>query len=110
MGYVKTYQPETLTREQLDALPGLRVVEFGTNWCGYCLAAQPDIARAFELAGADALAHLKVEDGPGRPLGRSFRVKLWPTLIFMREGQELARLVRPGNADVIAEQLSLLLD
>jgi len=24
--------------------------------------------------------HIRVEDGPGRALGRSFRVKLWPTL------------------------------
>jgi thioredoxin 1 len=29
------------------------------------------------------LRHVKVEDGKGRPLGRSFRVKLWPTLVFM---------------------------
>ena len=32
--------------------------------------------------------HLKVEDGPGKPLGRSFRVKLWPTLVFLRDGRE----------------------
>lgn len=36
-----------------------------------------------------------VEDGKGRPLGRSFRVKLWPTLIFLQDGAEVARVVRP---------------
>ena len=30
-----------------------------------------------------------------QPLGRSFRVKLWPTLVFLRDGEEVARLVRP---------------
>jgi thioredoxin 1 len=48
------------------------------------------------------VAHYKVEDGPGRPLGRSFRVKLWPTMIFLRDGQEVARLVRPLKADDIS--------
>jgi len=45
--------------------------------------------------------HLKIEDGPGRPLGRSFRVKLWPTLVFLRDGVEVARVVRPADAKQI---------
>jgi thioredoxin 1 len=49
------------------------------------------------------LRHLKVEDGPGRPLGRSYRVRLWPTLVLLRDGQEVARLVRPTQAaDILA--------
>jgi thioredoxin 1 len=46
--------------------------------------------------------HIKVEDGPGRPLGRSFRVKLWPTLVFLRDGKVVQQLARPGAADVRA--------
>ena len=41
------------------------------------------IAGAF--ASHPEVRHLKVEDGPGRPLGRSFRVKLWPTLVFLQD-------------------------
>ena len=51
------------------------------------------------------MRHLKVEDGPGRPLGRSFRVKLWPTLVFLKDGQEVARIVRPGSPDEIRHAL-----
>jgi thioredoxin 1 len=51
--------------------------------------------------------HLKIEDGPGRRLGRSFRVKLWPTLIVFKDGQELARLVRPATAAALDEALAL---
>ena len=36
-----------------------------------------------------------------RPLGRSYRVKLWPTLVLLKDGQELARLVRPMQANDI---------
>ena len=49
------------------------------------------------LADHPQWQHLKVEDGSGRALGRSFRVKLWPTLVFLRDGQEIARLVRPTS-------------
>ncbi|WP_144109448.1 thioredoxin family protein [Paraburkholderia sp. BCC1886] len=90
------YSSTAPSRAELDALPGATVIEFGTNWCGYCQGAQASIAQAFEPY-AD-IRHLKVEDGPGRPLGRSFKVKLWPTLIFMRDGVELARIVRPTSA------------
>ncbi len=90
-------------RVEVDALQGLTLLEFGAPWCGHCRAAQPLLARA--LADRDDVRHLKIEDGPGRPLGRSFRVKLWPTLILLRQGEELARLVRPTNADDIRQAL-----
>lgn len=95
------YSSHAPSRAQLDALPGATLVEFGTDWCGYCQGAQASIAKAFEPHAG--IRHLKIEDGPGRPLGRSFKVKLWPTLIFMRDGAEVARIVRPANATEIAE-------
>ena len=91
------------TRAQVDALSGLTVLEFGAPWCGICSAAQPAIEEA--LASHPGLRHLKIHDGPGQPLGRSFRVKLWPTLIFLRDGHELERLVRPRDSRTIAEAL-----
>jgi thioredoxin 1 len=100
--YAKT-APE---RAEIDALSGPMVVEFGTDWCGFCRAAQPLIAQAFQ--GHGAVKHIKIEDGSGRPLGRSFRVKLWPTLVFMPGGKEVARLVRPGDVSEIRDALALI--
>jgi thioredoxin 1 len=91
------YSAAALTRAETDALAGPAVLEFGTNWCGYCIGAQTVLAQAF--AGHEQVRHIKVEDGPGRLLGRSFRVKLWPTLIYLRDGQEVARVVRPTTVD-----------
>jgi len=91
------YQNPGPTRDEIDATEGAVLLEFGTAWCGYCQAAAPAIAEA--LAEFPAVNHIKVEDGAGRPLGRSFRVKLWPTAIFLKDGHEIARAVRPETAD-----------
>ena len=98
-----TYAPTEPSRAEVDALAGATVIEFGTNWCGWCRAAQPHIAAAF--AQHPQLRHFKVEDGPGRPLGRSFRVKLWPTLVFLKDGEEVARVTRPGSAQEVLEAM-----
>ena len=83
------------TREDIDTSLEPTVLEFGTSWCGYCQAAQADIAAVIKKH--PEVRHIKVEDGKGRPLGRSFRVKLWPTLIYLERGAEKGRVVRPNN-------------
>lgn len=98
------YLTEQPLRTDIDAIAGPVVVDFGTNWCGYCLAAQPLVDAAF--ARHPGVRHVKVEDGSGRALGRSFGVKLWPTLVFLRDGQEVAKLVRPGGQQDVEDALA----
>lgn len=105
MTFTTTYAAQEPARTDVDALPGVTLLEFGAPWCGHCRAAQPLFATA--LAEHPTVRHLKIEDGSGRRLGRSFRVKLWPTLIVFKDGQELARVVRPTGAAELSEALAL---
>lgn len=98
------YTTDEPSRAEVDALAGATVIEFGSPTCGWCRAAQPAIREA--MAPHPGLRHLKIADGPGRPLGRSFRIKLWPTLVYLRDGQEVGRSVRPSTAAEISEGLA----
>lgn len=81
------------TRDEIDAMRGAVLLEFGINECPHCQAAQPLIADA--LKHHSDVRHVRIEDGKGRRLGRTFAVKLWPALVFMKDGQEVARVLRP---------------
>lgn len=81
------------TRDALDATRGCVLLEFGINECPHCQRAQPLIADA--LKRHPEVQHLRIEDGKGRRLGRSFGIKLWPALVFVKDGQEVARVLRP---------------
>jgi thioredoxin 1 len=105
-GMTRAYAATEPRREDVDVLSGATLLEFGSPWCGHCRIAQPLLETA--LAAHPEVRHLKIEDASGRRLGRSFQVKLWPTLVFLRDGKELARIVRPREAAPIERALGLI--
>ena len=104
MAMSTVYESVEPTRAAVEAIGGIALIEFGTSWCGHCSAVQPLLQAA--LSTRPGLRHLKVADGRGQPLGRSYGVTLWPTLVFLRDGHEVARLVRPADADAIRKGLA----
>ena len=95
MPFDSVYHDEEPTRADIDQSTGPLLLEFGANWCGHCQSLSPTVQTLLEEH--PEVQHIRVADGRGKPLGRSFRVKLWPTLILMRDGQVLSQLVRPSD-------------
>lgn len=89
------------TREEVDASRGTLLLEFGASWCPHCQLARPLVDA--ELARRPEVRHHWIEDGRGKRLGRTFGVKLWPTLVLVRDGVEVARVVRPRTARELDE-------
>ena len=106
MAMSRKYETTEPPRAVVDSTPGPLVLEFGASWCGFCKAAQPAIEAAF--VNHEHVKHLKISDGKGQPLGRSFAVKLWPTLVFLRDGKECARLVRSEDEEAISRALATI--
>lgn len=100
-GFNPEYGEDAPTLEQVSNLTGVTILEFGAPWCVHCQSAEPAVRAV--LTEHSKIRHVKVYDGKGKRLGREFRVKLWPTLVLLREGKEVARLVRPLLADEVRQ-------
>jgi thiol-disulfide isomerase/thioredoxin len=100
------YREDAPTMVDVEAWTGYAILEFGAPWCGHCQAAEPAIKEV--LVEHPALPHIKISDGKGKILGRQFRVKLWPTLILLQNGQEVARIVRPLLVDDVGGFLKVI--
>ena len=99
MSFVRDYSQKAPARSDVDGLAGATVLEFGNSWCGHCRRAEPLVQEAF--ARHDAVRHIRVADASMSRLGRTFGVKLWPTLVFLKDGKEVARLVRPTDPSTV---------
>jgi thioredoxin 1 len=92
-------QPEhEPTREEIDQTEGPLLLEFGASWCPHCQTLAPKLAGLMQSYPDTRM--IWIEDGPGRALGRSFRVKLWPNLVFLRDGEVVRQLARPDVEEV----------
>jgi thioredoxin 1 len=98
MAFDSAYREDEPTREEIDRSKGLLLLEFGANWCGHCQALSPTVEAL--LNANPQVQHVRIADGRGKPLGRSFRVKLWPTVVLMRDGQIVSQLVRPTAGEL----------
>jgi thioredoxin 1 len=99
MGFTADYSDREPERFEVDAITGPLVVEFGAPWCPHCIERQPILAELLKRFAE--VRHIKIYDGKGQPLGRSFRVKLWPTLVFLREGKVMIQMARPSEAEIL---------
>ena len=71
VGFNPQYSEDEPTIGQIRALAGYAVLEFGVPWCGHC---QKAAQATQDVLSTHALPHIKVFDGKGKPLGRSFKI------------------------------------
>ena len=97
MPFEPTWSEESHSRDEIESLPGVTLLEFGAEWCPHCQAVQPLLKE--HLEGSE-VRHLKIADGKGKRLGRAFKVKLWPNFVLLEDGLVKNQLARPAEAEL----------
>jgi len=95
-----------LTEQNLDevlvATQGLVMVDFWAEWCGPCRAIAPvleEIAEASE--GRVTLMKVNIDENPG--LAARYDVRSIPTILFVREGGVVDRVVGAAPKAVLQD-------
>lgn len=79
-------------------------VDFWASWCGPCMALAPTIEElAKEYGGKVLVGKLDVDENP--KTAESFHVYSIPTMVIMKKGQEVDRLVGCLQKNVIVAAL-----
>lgn len=85
---------DSRTFDQAVADSGVTLVDFWAEWCGPCRALAPTLDRlASDFDGRAKVAKVDVDANPD--LASRFGVQSIPTLVFLKDGEEIERVV--GN-------------
>lgn len=91
--------------EQVERSPLPVLLDLWAPWCGPCGILAPTIDQlASELAGRVRVAKLNTDENPAT--AARFNVRSIPTLLVLRNGRELDRIVGVQSKAAIQERLS----
>lgn len=86
------------------------LVDLWADWCAPCLVIAPILERVVTArAGTIALARVEVDRGDNMKLAGRYRVRGFPTILLLRDGEELGRFSGAKPPSFIDEFLDQLL-
>jgi thioredoxin len=87
---------------------GFSVIDFWAEWCGPCRAVAPAFAQTAENLSAKAqFAKLNVDNAPA--VAGAHGVMSIPTILVLRDGKEVGRIVGARSADQLQREIESLL-
>ena len=86
---------------------GLVLVDFYADWCGPCKMLSPVIeSLAREFSGKVKIGKVNTDESPS--LAEKYQIMMIPTLLFLKDGKVMEKLVNPQTRDRIVEKIPLL--
>ena len=94
--------------EALVANQGLLIVDFWAEWCGPCRAIAPVLEELAEASeGRVTLMKVNVDESP--ELAARYGIRSIPTILFVKEGKAVDRVVGAAPKAVLQRVLDALL-
>ncbi|MBI2433567.1 MAG: thioredoxin [Candidatus Hydrogenedentes bacterium] len=89
---------------QTTVASGVTLVDFWAEWCGPCRMIAPVLEElGVDYQGRASVGKVNVDEAPG--LAQQFGVSSIPTLLVMKNGQEVNRFVGVTAKGVLAQAL-----
>jgi thioredoxin 1 len=87
---------------------GTSVIDFWADWCGPCKALAPAFASAAQsMTGDVTFAKLDVDSNP--EIAKQYNVMSIPTILILKDGVELGRLIGARSTDQLINEVSTLI-
>ncbi|MCF0195281.1 MAG: thioredoxin [Bacteroidaceae bacterium] len=94
--------------EQLMAAGKPLVIDFWATWCGPCRKIAPDVeALAEQYEGQVIIGKCDVEEADD--IAAEYKVRNIPTLVFIKDGQVVDKMVGANPKAAIEEKIKALL-
>lgn len=80
------------------------MIDFWATWCGPCKMILPIVEQvSTELAGSAKIGKVNVDEAP--ELAKRYNVRNIPTLVFIKNGEEVDRITGATSKDNILSRL-----
>jgi thioredoxin 1 len=94
--------------EELSAKGQLMLVDFGAQWCGPCKAVSPIVDELSDKYGSEAvIGKVDIDESPD--LCEKFGIRNIPTILFIRDGEVVDKIVGAVAKEKISENLTALI-
>ena len=96
-----------LNQEQFNNIKnesGLKVVDFFATWCGPCKMLTPILEELSEEM-QDSVEFVKVDIDESMELAMEYQVTSVPTLVFIKDGQEVSRKIGVNPKVALKEEI-----